>query len=310
MEVGLSLPIKMSGDHKELYALNARKIGVKSIWIGDNPPINNAFLDIGRLLKSVPDMEFWTGITSPFYYSLEVLLALSVWLYTNFPKRFGLGLGIGNPNIIKDPTIYEKPFTNFKDAVEKLLQIVDIRKSQKGLDDFPPLALGGMGEKMIQFAKKRAEYLLLNSISIFDIERALQRFQDDSTDFNYHKIIPYGMMQILAKEEDEISLTMWNISKDIAKNCTTNILKDHGYSGKLIKQIRELSWERYDKVPKGEIIKIVDDFGIIGTIDAVTEKFEQLKSYKQYKFIDKIVLGWIHTHEQWDDLKALTQMLK
>ncbi len=309
MEVGLSLPIKMSGELKELYALNARKIGVKSIWIGDNPPINNAFMDIARLLKVIPDMEFWTGITSPFYYSLEVLFALSVWSYSNFPKRFGLGLGIGNPEIINDPTIYDQPFSSFQKAIKSLLQIVDIRKTQTDYDDFPPIAIGGMGDKMIELAMKTADYLLLNSISSYDIERALTRVHTSSSVNESFKIVPYGMMQIIPVN-GKISLTVWNIAKDIAKNCSNKILKDHGYSNQFISKIRELSWEISNSVPKGDILEIVNDFGITGTIEEVTEKFELLKKYKQEKVIDRIVLGWIHTHEQWDELKSLVKMLK
>ncbi len=309
MEVGLSLPIKMTGESKELYCLNARKIGVNSIWIGDNPPINNAFLDIARLLKSVPDVEFWTGITSPFYYSLEVLFALSVWSYSNFLKRFGLGLGIGNPEIINDPSIYEKPFSNFKEAIENLLKIVEIRRTQTNFDDFPPIAIGGMGEKMIRLAKKKADFLLLNSISPFDIDRALKRYGEGTETNLPNKVIPYGMMQILP-ESKEISLTVWNITKDIAKNCSNKILKDHGYSSKIISKIRELSWESYDKVPKGEILSIVNDFAIVGNLSEISERLKTLKILQNKKLVERIVLGWIHTHEQWDDLKSLINYLK
>lgn len=309
MEVGLSLPIKMTGEHKELYTLNARKIGVKSIWIGDNPPINNAFLDIGRLLKGIPDIEFWTGITSPFYYSLEVLFALSIWLYSNYSKRFGLGLGIGNPDVINDPTISKKPFTHFTKTVEDLLQIVDIRKNQVGLEDFPPLAIGGLGEKMLQFARRNADYLLLNSISHYDIERALNQIKETSEINKLYKIIPYGMLQIFT-DDKEISLTVWNIIKDIAKTCSTKILKNHGYSTKKIQKIREMTWDWHSKVPKGEMLEITNDFGIVGTPEKVTEKFEELKKYSKNNYIDRFVLGWIHTYEQWDELKLLIKMLR
>lgn len=309
MEVGLSLPIKMTGELKELYSINARKIGVKSIWIGDNPPINNAFMDSARLLKAISDMEFWIGITSPFYYSLEVLFALSIWSYSNFPKRFGLGLGIGNLDIINDPEICEKPFTNFKKAVESLLQIVEIRRTKTEYDDFPSIAIGGMGDKMIELANEKADYLLLNSISTFDIERSLKHFHDSSNHRKSHRIIPYGMLQILP-ENGEISLTIWNICKDIAKNCSTTILKNHGYSNKLIKQIRELTWETTSKVPRGEILRIVNDFGIVGSFDEVQERFDILKKYKQGKLINRIVLGWIHSHDQWEELKTLIKSLK
>ena len=261
MDIGLSIPIKMSADEKEQYIFKAQSIGVNNIWIGDNPPINNAFLDIGRLISKIETMNFWTGVTSPFYYSLEVLFSLSVWFARNYPNRFGLGLGIGNVEVVENTEFKNKPFSSFKMEIEKLDDITKIRKKQTGKDDFPPLAIGGLGNKMISLATKKADHLLLNSVSEFDIERAIEMVnRTTSVDGKEIKIIPYGMMQIVSDNQD-ISLTMWNITKDIAKGCSTAILRSHGYSAKRIEQIRKLSWERYKKIPKGEITEIVNDFG-------------------------------------------------
>ncbi len=310
MEVGLSLPIAMTSEQKEDYVLKAKEIGVSSIWVGDNPPINNAFLDIGRLIGNIKKMDFWTGITSPFYYSLEVLFSLSVWLSKNYPKRFGLGLGIGNLNLIQDEDVKNQPFTHYKTDVDKLLNLVEIRKAKQGEYDFPQLAFGGLGKRMINYATEKANYLLLNSPSTFDIERAYKIVSNNpSKNKRNFGIVPYGMMQI-KEENKEISATMWNITKDIAKGSSDSILKSHGYSNKKIQQIRELSWERYNEVPKGEILEICSDFGLMGTIEQIFERMDYYKQLNNKKMIDSIVLGWIHSEDQWDYIKQIVDYVK
>jgi len=309
MEIGLSIPIKMSAEKKEQYAKTAKEVGISSIWIGDNPPINNAFLDIGRLFSVIKDMNFWTGITSPFYYSIEVLFSLSVWFSRNYSSRFGLGLGIGDMNIIDDYNVQAKPFTNFKQEITKLQEIARLRKEKQMKDDFPPLALGGLGNKMINFAFEKAEYLLLNSISKFDITRALNLLEDSlPSGPKKTEIIPYGMVQILENEE-EVSPTIWNIAKDIAKGCSTKILKSHGYSAQMIEQIRQLPWKRQNKIPKGKIRQIAKDFSIFGTREEIIEKLFNIKQYSQEKLISNVVLGWIYSEDQWDEIKGIVHYL-
>jgi len=310
MDVGLSLPIEMISQQKEDYVRKARKVGVSSIWIGDNPPINNAFLDIGRLIGNIEDVNFWTGITSPFYYSIEVLFSLSVWLSKNYPNRFGLGLGIGNLNLIPDEKVKNKPFTNFQNDVDKLLNLVEIRKAKQREYDFPQLAFGGLGKKMINYSAEKANYLLLNSSSKFDIERACKIVSENpSKNKRNFGIIPYGMMQI--KEENEkVSTTMWNITKDIAKGSSDYILRSHGYSNEMIQLIRELSWERYEEVPEGEILSICNDFGIMGNIEQILERMDYYKQLESKKKIDSIILGWIHSDTQWDYIKQIVEYVK
>ncbi len=309
MEIGLSIPIKMTAEEKEQYVKTAKEVGISSIWIGDNPLINNAFLDIGRLFSTIKDVKFWTGITSPFYYSIEVLFSLSIWFSRNYSSRFGLGLGIGNMNIIDDDKIHAKPFTHFKQEITKLQEIARLRKEKQMKDDFPPLALGGLGNRMINLAFEKAEYLLLNSISKFDITRSLNLLEDSLLSGPKRtEIIPYGMIQILENEE-EISPTLWNIAKDIAKGCSNSILISHGYSAQMIEQIRKLPWERQNKIPKGKILQIANDFSIFGTLEEVKERLFDIKQYSEEKLISNVVIGWIYSKNQWDDIKEIVQYL-
>ena len=310
MDIGLSIPIMMSAEEKEEYANTAKEIGIDSIWIGDNPPINNAFLDIGRLFSSVKDLNFWTGITSPFYYSVEVLFSLSVWFARNYPGRFGLGLGIGNMDIIKDESIRTQPFSSFKKEMDRLFQIIRVRKEKQKEDDFPSLAIGGLGNKMMNLAFETADNFLLNSISVFDLERTMIQLEDSLLSGpKGTNIIPYGMLQI-ADSTENMSLTLWNIAKDIAKSCSKTILQSHGYSAQMIQKIRELPWERQYEVPKGEIVQIANDFSIIGSKEEIIERLEIFKQYGEDNSINGIVLGWIYSENQWDELKEIVHYLK
>jgi alkanesulfonate monooxygenase SsuD/methylene tetrahydromethanopterin reductase-like flavin-dependent oxidoreductase (luciferase family) len=310
MDIGLSIPIRMSAEEKETYAKTAKEIGIDSIWVGDNPPINNAFLDIGRLFANIKDINFWTGITSPFYYSVEVLFSLSVWFARNYPGRFGLGLGIGNMDIIDEDLIRSHPYSNFKKEIDKLFQIIRIRKENQNEDDFPPLAIGGLGNKMMNLAFDSADYFLLNSVSVFDIERTLLQLESSILSGPKRtELIPYGMIQI-AKNKLDISLTLWNIAKDIAKGCSTEILRSHGYSAGMIQKIRDLPWRRQYEVPKGEIVDIANDFAVIGTKEEIIERLEIFRKYGKEKTIKGIVLGWIHSENQWEELKEIVQFLK
>lgn len=307
MEVGLSLPIKMPIAKKAEFVKKAKSLGITSIWIGDNPPINNAFLDIGRLIGSVNNIKFWTGITSPFYYSLEVLFSLSVWLNRNYPGRFGLGLGTGNPEVIEDEDIIKKPYTSFTRELEKLLNLVEIRKVHQIENDFPPLAIGGLGDKMINYALKKTSILLLNSGSIFDLERALKKV-DSSPKKDDFEIIPYSMLQTISKN-DSISLTLWNIVKDIAKGASDKILKAHKYQEERIERIRKLTWNRITEPPNQDLHFIAEDFALFGSLESILEKLAKFKQLEEKGKVKKIVLGWIHEENKWGDLQEIINFL-
>ncbi|MCK4844831.1 MAG: hypothetical protein KAS95_04090, partial [Candidatus Heimdallarchaeota archaeon] len=117
-------------------------------------------------------------------------------------------------------------------------------------------------------------------------------------------IYTYGMFQVL-KENTEISLTTWNITKDIAKGCSNFILKSHGYSSAIISKIRDLPWERMNNIPKGELKEIVHDFAIVGEEEQILEKIDSLVLNRSNYNIEGLVLGWIYSEDQWDFIKEI-----
>ncbi|MHA1401985.1 MAG: LLM class flavin-dependent oxidoreductase [Candidatus Heimdallarchaeaceae archaeon] len=304
MELGLSLPISYSYEKQLDYVKKAHKIGFEHIWVSDNPPVNNAFLTIQNLLDNVDKIRIGTGITSPFYYSTETLVGLTYSLVKNYGSRFILGLGLGNFNILAKE-VQAKPFTYFSKIVKELKQQLNERAMTLGFKDSKQvvIAIGGLGNKMCMLAAQTADILLLNSSSLSDIRRILNILTplNNNPDF---RIYSYGMFQIL-EENDQISPTLWNIVKDIAKYSSTSILKEHGYSAKLIRAIRDLPTGRMMQTPKGELRKIISDFAFIGSFNEVMEKIESIKDNFDEQGLKGIVFGWMHKEKQWDYMREL-----
>ncbi len=300
MELGLSIPIKMKLEQQVDYTKRAQEIGINHIWVGDNPPINNAFLTIAQLACKVKEIEFWTGITSPFYYIPEVLIAQSRDLSYNYQNRFGLALGIGNSQLFSTKNGLFQSFVNKIGILNKLREEHNIKHEINF-----PLGIGGLGNKMCKFALNSSDILLLNSTSEHDLDRIGKIFAElEGVQKEECKIYTYGMFQVL-KENTEISLTTWNITKDIAKGCSNSILKSHEYSSAMISKIRDLPWERMNNIPKGELKEIVYDYAIVGEEEQILEKIDSLVLNRNNCNMKGLVLGWIYSEDQWDFIKKI-----
>ena len=300
MELGLSIPIQMKLEQQLNYTMRAQEIGINHIWVGDNPPINNTFLTIAQLACKVKEIEFWTGITSPFYYIPEVLIALSRDLSSNYQNRFGLALGIGNSQLFSSQNGLFQSFVNRIGILNKLREERNIKHEVNF-----PLGIGGLGSKMCRFALNSSDILLLNSTSEHDLDRISKICSEhEGVQKEEYRIYTYGMFQVL-KENAEMSLTTWNITKDIAKGCSNVILKSHGYNSATISKIRDLPWERMDNIPKGELKEIVYDFAIVGEEEQILEKIDSLVFNRSNYNIEGLVLGWIFSENQWDFIKEI-----
>ncbi len=317
MYIALSIPIQYNNNEQINYVLKGKNIGVNDYWIGDNPPINNAFLNAQLILSAVPSVRVGTGITSPFYYNIQSLTALACNLWSAYNSRFILGLGIGKIDLLKE--LKTSPFTNFKNQLELLISSVNKRLERKTDYSFPsenyPLALGGLGNKFMDLALKTANILLLNSASYADIERAIKKksvlvsYKQNSV---RKKVFSYAMCEISdSNQNQQPSLILWNIIKDIARMSTRDVLKEHGYSLEEIKKIKKFSIKRDDTVPENPIVKkVIRDYALWGTVDQIIEKIDKMKEKNiQGKRIDGFVIGWINRKKNWSSIKEIIRKI-
>ncbi len=301
MELGLSLPIRATRENQREFVKYAEKIGCNHIWIGDNPPLNNALNDIEQLITSTSRLSFWTGITSPFYYHPSILYTLSRELFTKYSNRFGLGLGIGNIALLQN-----KPTNVFHEFCENFLALKKRIKYNESNEYSPsfPLALGGLGDKMISFAAKHADSLLLNSASLADIQRSHRLLKNSNC-----KLYIYGMFQFSENEEALPVPLIERIVSDIVKGCSKKILNEHSYSMSEINLIKSSDQPLRD-VNEELKYKILNDFAIYGTYDENLEKLCKIKSVQSTYAIDGIILGWANSKKEWGRMEKIVEILK
>ena len=310
MEIGLTVHTNLQVDAIKEYLRHVEKMAVDHLWVGEIIPKNSAFVRIATILEIIKgNKQVWSGVTSPFYYDVHTLIAIINTFVRLYPEKFGLGLGIGNLKFIKNKDVITKPFTAFKDKIFQLKQEwQELQNSQKFLK-FPPLAIGGIGNKMCAFAGMHSDIFLLNSTSLYDVIRTygiLERIRrKEKKDC---KLFSYAMLQI--QEKEDLDPLLWNIVKDIVVSLPIDILKSHKYSAKMIARVKSLS-NKWDKTaPKGELRSIVHDFALIGTEEEIVLKLQKLKEKSENHELDGIVLSLFNFDNNWTTLNAIINQIK
>ncbi len=299
--LGLSLPLRLEKEDKIKYAKKAEAMMVDHIWVGDNPQKNSAMFDVSAILEHTDVVELWTGVTSPFYYILDVLITFHYQMNKEYNNRFGLGLGIGNPSLFSDKLSSKSFFSDFSSKVKSLKKKEEIYLKNQKIQRLP-LSIGGLGNQMIQLAEQVADILLLNSGSIHDYNRAKSLIESDSE----CQILPYAMCQITDKDQNTPAVFIWNIIKDIAKGLSDEFLLAHNYSSDLISEIRKLPWEPMDYFPQ-KYETLISDFAMVGTFDYVVDRIKELS--QQNTTFEGIVLGWYYDPDQWQYIEELKKLI-
>lgn len=308
MEFGIALnaPISLEKLHNHIKELS--KFSFDHLFVGEMPPVSNSLVRMSTILSLTENWTVWSGITSPFYYNPDVFLGIIETFNQLFQGRFGIGLGIGNLKIIRKPEIVRRPFTNFKERVLELKEKwTEIQAKKSQYQSFPPLAIGGLGNKMCRLARDHADVFLLNSASGKDIERCYKIIHNNS--HANCKLFSYVMIQIVDKVEN-ISGSLWNILKEIASFTSIHSLKERGYSAKEIEIIKALPKKWGKKLPSKEKISLLQDFAIIGNEQQVQEKLDDLHKYIKAKKVDGVVISIFADTRYWDDLKLVYAKLK
>jgi len=307
MEIGFSLPLKLGIDDKITYVHKIESLNFDHLWIGDNSITVDVFSNVKLALSSSHSLNVWTGITSPFYYTLRDLSKTCYYLSRNFSHRFGLGLGIGRKEIL--PENYKKrPVYYFKKAVRSFIETYISSYNNSQLDF--PLAIGALEKKMCLFAFEVADILLLNSASERDIEYA-HSLRSSIANEPTTKVFSYGMLDILADSNSSISPFVWNIIKKIVTNASIQLLKRHGYSAKVIEIIKNTNAFVWDsRAPKGQWRAIIEDFAFVGTIEQIIEKLEKFKALHSTGYLEGMAFGWVYKSDQWDKIKEMRKLLK
>jgi alkanesulfonate monooxygenase SsuD/methylene tetrahydromethanopterin reductase-like flavin-dependent oxidoreductase (luciferase family) len=307
MKVGISVPLKASTSEQIKYAQKAEELQLDHLWVSDNPIGTNAFLIIDRLAAHTSKIEFWTGITSPYYYSSSVLASLSLNLFNTHSGRFGLGVATGDLRRLKEEGILVKKPTQFMASQIKELRANWLNRSGKSNKNnmtnfqdetngsvFPLIGLGAINPLMSALASKKADLFLLNSGNILDMQRAHHLIKKNSkhSSKGLTKLVPCIVHELLEQGEEPSSFT-WNLLVQIVKSISSSILEKYGYSTSQIKQIQALPWIGSKLSP--ELQWLLDDFALVGSYNYCLSKMEKIAKQP----IDGFYLSSIPKSSSW-----------
>jgi alkanesulfonate monooxygenase SsuD/methylene tetrahydromethanopterin reductase-like flavin-dependent oxidoreductase (luciferase family) len=310
MKVGISVPLKASTSYQINYAQKAEELKIDHLWVSDNPIGTNAFLIIDRLAAQTSKITFWTGITSPYYYSSAVLASLSFNLFNNHSSRFGLGIATGDLHRLKKEGITVKRPVHFMSAQIKELRAtwsnISNAKNEKDNSSFPLIGLGAINPLMSSLASKEADLFLLNSGNILDMQRAhrlIAKNREHSTKKAVTELVPCIIHELLEVGEKTSSFT-WNLLVQIVKSISSTILEKYGYSSLQIDQIQSLPWtgSKFSR----ELQWILDDFALVGSFDYCLSKINKI--IKQP--IDGFYLSTIPKPSSWEFLEEVVDLTR
>ena len=304
MKIGFSIPITVNNKKQLDHILKLKNLGIEQFWIGDNPPVNNAFLTIEHILSRLDDVTLGTGITSPFYYSKKTLVGTVEYFIKNYGKRFILGLGFGRKKSFFDSN-KRLDFRQFQSYTLELVETVRHRLKKNNLQDSFSYAIGGLGDGISKFAILNADIFLVNSASKYDLKR-INKIFNNFDDKKKSQVFLYSMLEIQENKE-LVSLKLWNIIREIARNSSINILKEHNYSKSMIERIKKLPSEYMHEIPKNEVTQIINDFALVGTVSNIAEKISSLK--RSSSIIDGFVFGWTNESYNYNKIQELLEIL-
>ncbi|MHA1912712.1 MAG: LLM class flavin-dependent oxidoreductase [Candidatus Kariarchaeaceae archaeon] len=309
MKIGISVPLKASTSDQIKYAQKAEELQIDHLWVSDNPIGTNAFLIIDRLAAQTSKITFWTGITSPYYYSSHVLASLSLNLYRAHSGRFGLGIATGDLNRLKKEGIVAKKPVQFMATKMKELRTIwstMIDKTENTKLTFPLIGLGAINPLMSSLASKESDLFLLNSGNVLDMQRAnqlIEKNKDHSSKETSTKLFPSIVHELLEEGEDPSSFT-WNLLVQIVKFISLSILEKYGYSSLQIRQIQALPWTNSKFT--SDLQWILDDFALVGSFDYCLSKVKEITKQP----IEGFYLSTVPKPSSWQFLEEVITLLK
>lgn len=285
--LGVYLPAALNPTEKKEVLEKIVESNIDNVWLSDKFIDENAFKEINTQAKLYPNIFWWTGIISSMKYSTEELVELT-WKYSiNINGKIGIGLSIGDLGELRK----EYPDISIGTAIKKLEKILDEfpllwSKKQENSEEkkipLPKIAVGALGNKMINLAAEKANYLFLNSSRLIDIKRAQKIISEKNSKC---KIIPL----ILLEPYSEIGLFSWYLVKKMLKYSPVNILESYGYNKTLINKIQELSDDYPTKMideKEIELKKVLFETIVTGNENEILNRINNIKKMN----VDGIVI--------------------
>jgi 5,10-methylenetetrahydromethanopterin reductase len=152
-------------------AKRVEELGFSQVWVAEDPYLNGGFASAGIALAATTSMPVGLGLVSAVVRHPVVTAMEVATIADAFPNRFIAGIGLGSPTHLRQIGLYpESPLKAVRDCFIRVRNLLDGKGESFGADEVrlsrkvenpPPLYIGAIGPKLLQFSGQASDGSLL-----------------------------------------------------------------------------------------------------------------------------------------------------
>jgi len=277
------------------YAVQAEMGGFSNLWITDHFNNRNVYVTLTAAAIYTNKITFGPGVTNPYMVNPVFTAQAMATLNELAPGRVVLGIGAGDKTTLESVGVeMEKPLKAVQEAIDIFRKITsgesvvysgEVFKTAGAKFLFKPrgtipVYVGAQGPKMLEFAGKMGDGVLINACHPKDVEYAVSCVKEG--------------VKAAGKKLNEIDVaayTSFSVHEDIKKankaavpvvsfivaGSPPQVLERHGIDVKKAEEIKEaLKANDWGRAFGGVTPEMINAFSVCGTPDMCIERIAEL----------------------------------
>jgi len=277
------------------YVVQAERGGFTNLWVTDHFNNRNVYVTLTAAALYTDKITLGPGVTNPYLVNPVFTAQAIATLNELAPGRVALGIGAGDKTTLESVGVeMEKPLRAVQEAIDIFRRITsgesvvysgEVFKTAGAKFLFKPrgrvpVYVGAQGPKMLEFAGRVGDGVLINACHPKDVEYAVSCVKEG--------------VQAAGRKLDEVDVaayTSFSVHEDIKKankaavpvvsfivaGSPPQILERHGIDVKRAEEIKEaLKANDWGRAFSGVTPEMISAFSVCGTPDMCVQRIDEL----------------------------------
>jgi len=277
------------------YAIQAERGGFSNLWITDHFNNRNVYVTLTAAAIYTNRITFGPGVTNPYLVNPVFTAQAIATLNEMAPGRVVLGIGAGDKTTLESVGVeMQKPLKAVEEAIDIFRKITsgenvvyngEVFKTAGAKFLFKPrgripVYIGAQGPKMLEFAGKFGDGVLINACHPKDVEYAVSCVKEgvkaSGKKLNEIDVAAYTSFSVHEDLKKATKAAIPVVSFIVAGSPSV-LLERHGIDLKKAEEIREaLKANDWGRAFVGVTPEMIEAFSVCGTPDTCAQRIEQL----------------------------------
>jgi len=277
------------------YAIQAERGGFSNLWITDHFNNRNVYVTLTTAAIYTNKIMFGPGVTNPYMVNPVITAQAIATLNELAPRRVVLGIGAGDKTTLESVGVeMEKPLKAVQETIDIFRKITggenvvyngEVFKTAGAKFLFKPkgkipVYVGAQGPKMLEFAGKIGDGVLINACHPKDVDYAVSCVKEGvkaaSRNPNEVDVAAYTSFSVHDDIKKATKAAVPVVSF-IAAGSPPQVLERHGIDVKKAEEIKEaLKANDWGRAFSGVTSEMINAFSVCGTPDMCIERIAEL----------------------------------